>query len=120
MNIKYLAATAVIAIIAQACTDGCSCSRQEVTPADSIAADSVPADSIVRHDSVAQPQEPTRTITGVAVDGGMNSIDLVVGKDTLSFDFPDLPYHVTWTTGDTMTIVIDTATDSVMSLKPAH
>ena len=120
MNIKPLAIIAIAAFMTHSCTDGGSCSRQ-TDATDSIACptdSTATADTTLRADTIAEPVERVRTITGIAVDGGMNSIDMVVGKDTLSFDFPDLPEHVTWTAGDTMTIVVDTATDSVLSLRP--
>ena len=110
MNIKHLAIIAIAALGMQSCTDGSSCSREQEQQVDSV---------VTPVDSVAAKVDTVRTITGVAVDGGMNSIDLVVDGDTLSFDFPDLPYHVTWTAGDTMTVVVNTINDSVMSLKPA-
>lgn len=62
--------------------------------------DSVPADTI-------QPvQDSVKQLTGVAVDGGMNSIVLEVGDQTYDFSYPDLePEHRdSWEAGDTMTV----------------
>ena len=45
-------------------------------------------------------------VTGVAVDGAMNSVYLLVGNDTVEFAYPDLDSDVrdSWDINDTLTI----------------
>ena len=45
-------------------------------------------------------------VTGVAVDGAMNSISLKVGEDTVDFSYPDLESENrdTWDINDTVTV----------------
>ena len=59
-------------------------------------------------DQVAeQEQAPeVQSVTGVAVDGAMNSVYLKVGNDTLDYSFPDLESEnrASWDINDTLTI----------------
>ena len=61
--------------------------------------DSVPTDTVQPEDSIMQ-------VTGVAVDGGMNSIELKVGDKVYDFSYPDLEAEnrASWENGDTMTV----------------
>mgnify|MGYP007069935960 CR=1 FL=1 len=45
-------------------------------------------------------------VTGVAVDGAMNSVYLLVGNDTIEFSYPDLDSDVrdSWDINDTLTV----------------
>lgn len=45
-------------------------------------------------------------VTGVAIDGANNSISLLVGEDTLSFEYPDLDsdHRDSWYINDTVTV----------------
>ena len=45
-------------------------------------------------------------VTGVAIDGAMNSVFLKVGDDTLQFSYPDLDseHRDSWAINDTVTI----------------
>ncbi len=45
-------------------------------------------------------------VTGVAIDGAMNSVFLKVGDDTIEFSYPDLDseYRASWEIDDTLTI----------------
>ena len=59
-------------------------------------------------------------VTGVAVDGAMNSISLKVGEDTVDFSYPDLESENrdTWDINDTVTVrYVETESgDSVTSV----
>ncbi len=45
-------------------------------------------------------------VTGVAIDGAMNSVYLKVGEDTIEFSYPDLEsdHRSSWTINDTLTV----------------
>jgi hypothetical protein len=45
-------------------------------------------------------------VTGIAVDGAMNSIYLKVGDDTVMFSYPDIDseHRASWDVGDTVTV----------------
>ena len=45
-------------------------------------------------------------VTGVAIDGAMNSVYLKVGDDTVEFNYPDLEsdHRTAWEIDDTLTI----------------
>ena len=45
-------------------------------------------------------------VTGVAVDGAMNSVYLKVGEDTIEFTYPDLDsdHRDSWAINDTLTV----------------
>jgi len=45
-------------------------------------------------------------VTGVAVDGAMNSVYLKVGEDTIEFSYPDLDseHRASWAINDTLTV----------------
>ena len=47
-----------------------------------------------------------QTVTGVAVDGAMNSVYLKVGDDTVEFTYPDLDndHRAAWDINDTLTV----------------
>ena len=66
---------------------------------------------------VATEVDETKTVTGVAVDGAMNSIYLKVGNDTMGFSYPDLDneHRNSWSIDDTVTIkyVVTNDGDSV-------
>ena len=58
-------------------------------------------------DSIEQEMIDTvTTVTGVAIDGAMNSIYLKVGDDTIGFSYPDLDmdHRAPWDMGDTVTV----------------
>ncbi len=81
-------------------------------------AGTVVVDTVTRVDTVFVIKQDlgVRTVTGVAIDGGMNSIDLLVGNDTLSFEYPELATPVKWIDGDTMTVVLSLKSDSVLNV----
>ena len=56
--------------------------------------------------SPAEVPEEVLTVTGVAVDGAMNSVYLKVGEDTLDYSFPDLDSdkRASWDIDDTLTV----------------
>ena len=62
----------------------------------------------------------TQEVTGVAVDGAMNSVYLKVGDDTLEFSYPDLmgENRDAWDINDSLTIkYVETQTgDSVVQV----
>ncbi|MCH4155160.1 MAG: hypothetical protein LKF31_02530 [Muribaculaceae bacterium] len=77
------------------------------------------SDSVAtKTDSV--PANAERTVTGVAIDGAMNSVDVLVNKDTLSFSFPELESskRVSWQIGDTITVkyIQSNGSDSVTAM----
>ncbi len=45
-------------------------------------------------------------VTGVAIDGAMNSVYLKVGDDTIEFSYPDLDsdHRASWEINDTLTV----------------
>ena len=45
-------------------------------------------------------------VTGVAIDGAMNSVYLKVGDDTVEFTYPDLEsdHRASWAINDTLTV----------------
>ena len=55
-------------------------------------------------DSIEQPE--VQEVTGVAVDGAMNSVYLKIGEDTVEFSYPDLEgdYRDSWSINDTLTV----------------
>ena len=50
--------------------------------------------------------DTAQQVTGIAIDGAMNSVILKVGDDTLQFDYPELdPDHrASWSINDTVTV----------------
>ena len=60
--------------------------------------DSVQVDSVT--DSLG------KEVTGIAVDGAMNSVYLKVGDDTVVFSYPDIDSdrRASWDVGDTVTV----------------
>ena len=57
-------------------------------------------------DSIVVDTDTARQVTGVAIDGATNSISLLVGKDTMSFEYPDLDsdHKDAWYINDTVTV----------------
>ena len=55
-------------------------------------------------DSIEQPA--MQEVTGVAVDGAMNSVYLKIGEDTVEFSYPDLDgeHRDSWSINDTLTV----------------
>ena len=61
--------------------------------------------SVMEDDAVEQADSAV-LVTGVAIDGAMNSIFLKVGDDTLQYSYPDLDneHRASWSINDTVTI----------------
>lgn len=57
-------------------------------------------------DSTVVENDTAQQVTGVAIDGATNSISLLVGKDTMSFEYPDLDsdHKDAWYINDTVTV----------------
>ena len=57
-------------------------------------------------DSVEQSVDTAMQVTGVAIDGAMNSVYLKVGDDTIEFAYPDLDasHRDSWDINDTLTV----------------
>lgn len=55
---------------------------------------------------VEQVTDSLQEITGVAIDGAMNSVYLKVGEDTIEFSYPDLDseHRASWSINDTLTV----------------
>ena len=55
---------------------------------------------------IEQSADTALQVTGVAIDGAMNSISLLVGDDTLDFSYPDLDidHKASWDINDTVTV----------------
>ena len=74
------------------------------------------SDSIVIPDTTVTAKQ----VTGVAIDGAMNSVYLKVGDDTLDYSFPDLESEnrALWDINDTLTIkyVVTEYGDSVIEV----
>ena len=60
----------------------------------------------MQNDSTTTAVDSTMQVTGVAVDGAMNSISLVVDGDTVDFSYPDLDndHRASWDIDDTVTV----------------
>ena len=57
-------------------------------------------------DSLEQIADSAIQVTGVAIDGAMNSVYLKVGDDTIEFTYPDLEanHRDSWDINDTLTV----------------
>ena len=57
-------------------------------------------------DTIQQPVDTAIQVTGVAIDGAMNSITLLVGEDTVYFSYPDLDidHRASWDINDSVTV----------------
>lgn len=55
---------------------------------------------------VEQVTDSLQEVTGVAIDGAMNSVYLKVGEDTIEFSYPDLDseHRASWSINDTLTV----------------
>ena len=53
-----------------------------------------------------QDTDTAMLVSGVAVDGAMNSVYLLVGDDTIEFSYPDLEaeQRASWEINDTLTV----------------
>lgn len=60
------------------------------------------SDSIVIPDTTVTAKQ----VTGVAIDGAMNSVYLKVGDDTIQFSYPELDsdHRAAWEIDDTLTV----------------
>lgn len=60
------------------------------------------SDSII----VKEDVDSTLEVTGVAIDGAMNSISLMVDGDTIDFNYPDLDndHRASWDINDSVTV----------------
>ena len=59
-----------------------------------------------QQDSIVQNEDTALQVAGVAIDGAMNSISLLVGDDTVFFSYPDLDneHRASWDINDSVTI----------------
>ena len=55
---------------------------------------------------IEAPIDSVIEVTGVAIDGAMNSVYLKVGDDTVEFSYPDLEseHRASWAINDTLTV----------------
>lgn len=55
---------------------------------------------------IEAPADTAIEVTGVAIDGAMNSVYLKVGDDTVEFSYPDLEseHRASWAINDTLTV----------------
>ena len=55
---------------------------------------------------IEQLSDTLQEVTGVAIDGAMNSVYLKVGEDTIEFTYPDLDseHRAAWSINDTLTV----------------
>ncbi len=60
---------------------------------------------LIETDSV-EVTDSAMLVSGIAVDGAMNSVYLLVGDDTVEFSYPDLEsdHRASWEMGDSVTI----------------
>ena len=65
-----------------------------------------PDDDGEKTDTIVMPVDTALQVTGVAIDGATNSISLLVGEDTLYFEFTDLggDHKDSWYINDTVTV----------------
>ncbi len=91
MRKLVFAVGALVAISLSSCIDNGQQNKGEGLIQDSIA----PADTL----------EPL-SVTGVAIDGAMNSISLLVGEDTVFFSYPELDndHRASWDINDSVTV----------------
>ena len=63
-------------------------------------------DVVEVNDSTDLVADTAIQVTGVAVDGAMNSVYLKVGDDTIEFSYPDLDsdHRASWEINDTLTV----------------
>ena len=92
MKKLVFALAALFSISMFSCTGG----QQENNPSDN---DSIDTTVVVADTAIHE-------VTGVAVDGANNSISLLVGGDTVSFEYPDLDrdHRDSWYINDTVTV----------------
>ena len=95
MKKSILALSAFAAILTMSCTGQADKDTQPVQLADTV------------------EQVEVQEITGVAVDGAMNSVYLKVGDDTIEFSYPDLEgeNRASWAINDTLTVRYITTAD---------
>ena len=95
MKKSILALSAFAAILTMSCTGQADKETQSVQLADTV------------------EQVEVQEITGVAVDGAMNSVYLKVGNDTIEFSYPDLEgeNRASWAINDTLTVRYITTAD---------
>lgn len=57
-------------------------------------------------DTIETETDAQQAMTGVAIDGAMNSVYLKVGDDTIEFSYPDLDsdHRASWEINDTLTV----------------
>ncbi|MDY6301477.1 MAG: hypothetical protein SPL96_06240 [Bacteroidales bacterium] len=92
MKKLVIAIGTLFVVSAWSCTDNVQTDNQEDTT-DSVEVVTETADSLTE-------------VTGVAIDGAMNSVYLKVGEDTIEFSYPDLDAdrRATWEINDTLTV----------------
>jgi hypothetical protein len=90
MKKSVLALSALAAIAMMSCIGGTENGEQTEAPVD----------------TVEQAIDSTMQVTGVAIDGAMNSVYLKVGEDTIEFTYPDLDadHRDSWDINDTLTV----------------
>ncbi len=95
MKKSILALSAFAAILTMSCTGQADKETQPVQLADTV------------------EQVEVQEITGVAVDGAMNSVYLKVSDDTIEFSYPDLEgeNRASWAINDTLTVRYITTAD---------
>ncbi len=82
---------ALFAIALTACIDSGQSDTQDTTTVDT---------------TIEQSADTAMQVTGVAIDGAMNSVYLKVGDDTIEFAYPDLDasHRDSWDINDTLTV----------------
>ena len=58
------------------------------------------------NDTIENVVDTALLVSGIAVDGAMNSVYLLVGDDTIEFTYPDLDseHRQSWEMGDSITV----------------
>lgn len=87
MKKSVLAFSALVAIALFSCIGGTENNAKDETPEESA-------------------EQVNVQVTGVAIDGAMNSVYLKVGDDTIEFAYPDLEteFRDSWDINDTLTV----------------
>lgn len=63
-------------------------------------------DTVIDDNDTIEQADSAQLVTGVAIDGAMNSVFLKVGDDTVQFSYPDLDndHRASWAINDTVSV----------------
>ena len=63
-------------------------------------------DQLIPQEDTTKVEIKPEEVTGIVIDGAMNSVDIKVGDDTIWFSYPDLDldHRAPWDEGDSVTV----------------